>query len=234
MLRQQLVQFARGAQFIENAGDTSSLHSPYGDDWDLLLLGHCGAGFRTDIERYWAIHDDPTVPPQSQYKPRFSSAKFHPPASLLQPGNFTRLISPSTLSLCTYGYAMSLRGATKFLYHFSIEPNADVFDAAVQKFCSTPKYAAKCVTVFPSLLDQYRPAGPTVKDSDHHDKGGETRAQGASDNIVFPVKAGLRDVSNMHSVRQSQWPDDSLWPHIDSVSDELPVGEGVVRIAQGG
>lgn len=230
MIRQQLLQFAHGARYIQEVADASSLHSPYGDDWDLLLLGHCAARSRPDTDgRYWVAHEDPTVIPSSKYKWVIPSQPLFPDTSPLElQGSFTRLVYEPRHTRCAYGYAMSLQGAKRFMYHFSIEPQAKMMDYALSDFCSSSKFGAKCITVFPNLIDQYRPAGPTIKDSDRRDRGGEVqmREHGTAINIVFPLKAGLRSYIDSSALYESQWPDDSLWPRIDPATDELPIGEG--------
>jgi len=60
MIKSQLVEFARGTRFLQDsqAGATG----PYGDDWDLLWLGHCGAKNRDwEDQKYYIIQDDHTA-----------------------------------------------------------------------------------------------------------------------------------------------------------------------------
>ena len=68
-----------------------------------------------------------------------------------------------------------------------------------------------------------------MKDSDREDRGGEVeefREHGTAVNIVFPVKAGLGSYIDSSPFYYSQWPDDSLWPRIDTAIDRLPIGRG--------
>lgn len=235
MIRQQLAQFASGARYIQEIAETSSTHSPYGDEWDLLLLGHCTAGSRSNSDvKYWVAHDDPTVPPKSRYKWRSEEPSGGPDRSPPEiKGNFTRIVFRPELSRCAYAYALSLKGAQKLLYHFSIEPFVDIFDVVLSKFCADPNINGKCVSVFPNLFDEYLPAGMSTKDSDRIDYNWSVfkdqiiwRDHGVSNNIVFPVKAGLRTHIESGHVYNSQWPNESLWPSIRPLSDKLPDGKG--------
>jgi hypothetical protein len=103
-----------------------------------------------------------------------------------------------------------------------------MFDFALSQFCLAREINAKCVTVWPTLFDHYRPAGANDKDSDRRDRGGSVRKHGTADNIIFPVKVGLKNFVESNQFYESQWPDQTLWPKIDPVVDKLPMGEGIV------
>src|SRR5439155_16291282 len=61
-LKYQLVQFAHGSRYLLNTSPLDSLFSPYGDGWDVLWLGHCGAWTEESDMRRFVIPHDPTVP----------------------------------------------------------------------------------------------------------------------------------------------------------------------------
>jgi len=66
-LKNQLLDIARGSRFLSNQTDATS-HSPYGDGWDVLWLGHCGMGPHADDRRRFIIHQDPTAPAESRIR----------------------------------------------------------------------------------------------------------------------------------------------------------------------
>ena len=112
-LKSQLVEFAKGALFIQgsdNSGvpsarqalpSSSPIGSPYGDDWDLLWLGHCGTRNREDEDgNYYVIHDDHTALPQPLWSHPRRQPNFSPPS--LQ-GNYTRVVFEPMRGLCMYG-----------------------------------------------------------------------------------------------------------------------------------
>lgn len=235
MLRQQLTQFAHGARYIQEIADTSLTRSPYGDGWDLFLLGHCTALSRPKSDgRYWAAHNDPTVMPGSKYIWRTEPPHGGPDTSPVElQGNFSRIIYQPDFSRCAYAYALSLQGAQKLLYHFSIEPRTDIFDMMLSDFCTDPDIDGRCVTVFPNLFDEYLPAGSSMKDSDRRDYALSQfkdrviwREHGAANNIVFPVKTGLRTQVESRTNWDSQWPNDTLRAAINPATDRLPIGQG--------
>ena len=62
MIKAQMTEVARGTRYMQKAPD--SVHSPYGDHWDLLVTGHCGLWNKMGEDQdYWVINDDPTVNP---------------------------------------------------------------------------------------------------------------------------------------------------------------------------
>lgn len=139
-------------------------HSPYGDGWDLLWLGHCASELRIDAERF-LIHNDPTVRPPSKAWEMWDSG-YNAKAVT----NSTRVVSKANNAICTNGYAVSLAGARKILYHASIEPNPDPIDTRFNSLCDS-KYSKKyphfeCLHVYPAIFNSYRKAGREDGDSD--------------------------------------------------------------------
>lgn len=68
-LKPSLNGFARGARYIQSAPPTASLLSPYGDDWDVLWVGHCGRTLPENDDRVFVIPDDPSIPPPPHQLP---------------------------------------------------------------------------------------------------------------------------------------------------------------------
>jgi len=230
MIRAQLAQFAVGARYIQGSDDSDipELHSPYGDDWDALTLGHCGAQSHPMLDsRYWVAHDDPTVPPFNHHQASMNSESRAPDVSAPElQGNYTRIIYETRNLRCMYGYSVSLRGAQRLLYYHSIEPGATASDRVLSGFCTFRKLGSRCIGPWPSIIDQYRPAGPDSKSSDRQRFEGTVRSHGESLNIVFPAKTGLLSFLSGDSTYKSQWPDDTLIKEIDPMNHALPRGEG--------
>ncbi|KAL8641458.1 MAG: hypothetical protein Q9226_008633, partial [Calogaya cf. arnoldii] len=61
--KDQLAEFAMGSRYISDT--MTSPRSPYGDDWDLLWLGHCSAQQDAQDGRRLVIENDDTVPPMA-------------------------------------------------------------------------------------------------------------------------------------------------------------------------
>lgn len=119
--------------------------SPYGDDWDVLWLGHCGEPFPEDLPenqnlpdsdggfqamaRKWTILNDATVPPPSRLTGLVDFAAHGPPR--------TRWVHVSAAPICSFAYALSRAGARKVLYEMSVGDGGLVapFDNALAGMC---------------------------------------------------------------------------------------------------
>jgi GR25 family glycosyltransferase involved in LPS biosynthesis len=119
-LKSQLIQFARGSRYISNTTHAEKAHSPYGDNWDILWIGHCGTWYHEeDNRRMFVIPNDPTVEP-----PSYRQNVEEPDMEHWQGGplgdNQTRIVFNSKGGVCTAAYAISQQGARKALYHVSL------------------------------------------------------------------------------------------------------------------
>jgi hypothetical protein len=104
LLKSQLVELACGTRYLQGA--TEPTRSPYGDDWDLLWVGHCGAPNRmTEDHKCYVIPNDPTTtPPKHQM---FPARRPNMTPQALQ-GNNTRIVYSPSGGLCTAFYAIPL------------------------------------------------------------------------------------------------------------------------------
>ncbi|TLD20685.1 hypothetical protein PspLS_08631 [Pyricularia sp. CBS 133598] len=154
--------------------------SPYGDDWDILWLGHCGAnlpppphtqyqperGVDTTHRLQILLPADPTVPaPQHLKAHPFASepdalATLHPP--------HTRVVHAAAGNVCSNGYAVSRRGARRLLHALGIESFTTGFDLMLRDWCGHDdsggvKRAAGggrvCLTVQPPLFSHFAAEG---------------------------------------------------------------------------
>jgi len=107
--------------------------SPYGDEWDMLWLGHCGTNFRTIAPTSRIlIRDDPTVPSPLHLKPHpFAAPDTY--GTLYPP--HTRLVHHPSGSSCSLAYALSQRGARKLLYEFGVKAFDKQIDFMLGDFC---------------------------------------------------------------------------------------------------
>ncbi|PMD33181.1 glycosyltransferase family 25 protein [Hyaloscypha variabilis F] len=158
--------------------------SPYGDpeNWDLLWLGHCGAGFPRQPADAEAIGrhnilladpNDPTVPMPSYLRahpfgPLDALGETHPP--------HTRVYHrASGGALCTVAYAVSQRGARRLLHEFGIKKWSRIWDVEMGDWCAGDDFAAekrdkameerkkrgqrKCITSQPPIFAHHHPPG---------------------------------------------------------------------------
>jgi GR25 family glycosyltransferase involved in LPS biosynthesis len=127
--------------------------SPYGDpsQWDILWIGHCGAGFprnqqtqSTPNKHHASVTasnliltqpNDPTVPVGRHIKAHPFQGGPDALATAYPP--HTRIFHRSTGGqLCTVGYAVSQRGARRLLHQFGIKGWNGIFDAEMGRWCA--------------------------------------------------------------------------------------------------
>ncbi|KAI2468122.1 glycosyltransferase family 25 protein [Annulohypoxylon bovei var. microspora] len=175
---------------LKKVADGGAYQTAYGDDWDVLWLGHCGTDFPSDQSSVpplrIAIPDDDTVPVPKHLKP-------HPFALQDKLGEIypphTRVVHASSGTVCSLAYAVSLQGARKLLLEFDAHYDSQ-WDLMLQKWCEGGYAAASksraesesdsdgnvshdhreaplvCLTVQPPLF------------SHHYAKGGASNIQG--------------------------------------------------------
>jgi GR25 family glycosyltransferase involved in LPS biosynthesis len=215
-IKDQLELVAAGSQYISSTPVDSVPASPYGDDWDLLWLGHCGSDFGEPGTRRLVIENDATVPPPqhrvNNNVPDFSAAGYD---------NTTRVVYRAGGGLCTQAYALSLRGARKVLARFTTILDFQPIDHALHWMCHDRILDFKCVGVFPQLWASHRAAGHYNRDSDIQsldNRGKEIREQAMTFNIVHSVRLNAaRILVNGTAAVTSQW-------------DDVPVLPGGVRV----
>ncbi|KAK4168307.1 hypothetical protein QBC43DRAFT_296957 [Cladorrhinum sp. PSN259] len=145
--------------------------SPYGDDWDVLWLGHCGTEIPTEshsdpynmLGLKVIIADDVTVPAPKHLKPhpfalQDDLAELYPPQ--------TRVVHAARNTTCTQAYAVSQRGARKLLWQFGLQTFTTGWDLMLGDWCDgfyskhDPDSAGSvkqpvCVTVSPPLFSHH-------------------------------------------------------------------------------
>lgn len=140
---------------------SSSIGSPYGEDWDVLWLGHCGTSLppiqNTSIpspDRF-LLSSDPTSSTSSRTYHRTSS------------------------TLCTLAYVVTQHGARKILYEHGIRNLDKGYDFALSEWCDgETKHMGKrplCLTSSPSVFGHYWPEGGGKSDIAGLGKEGPSR-----------------------------------------------------------
>jgi hypothetical protein len=236
-LKSQLFTVARGARLFQQqrkkARDSSTgldvhLHdrtrlppskSPYGDDWDVLFLGHCGVKFPDSSRKLpnsrIIISNDETVPAPQHLRP-------HPFAnpdvlgSLYPP--HTRVVHHPLGGICSFAYAISQSGARKILYEFGVKGFTEQFDVALGKFCDgtlretlggkddrkTAHAVPNCITTQPTLFSHRY--GREVE-SDIEIQGGGYITKEQTKYIRWSMRMNLGKMVNGETDYVDQWPD---------------------------
>lgn len=131
--------------------DFSSDTTPYGTDWDVLWLGHCGSLGHDDAQhRRPMSFADPSRVPDAQFSgwARGYFLDAHLPAD-------HRVVQESRMTICTFGYAVSRAGVRNVLKNV-MKGHYEAFDVALHAHCSEGRL--KCVTVNPTVFHHYDPS----------------------------------------------------------------------------
>ncbi|KAJ5619106.1 hypothetical protein N7510_003090 [Penicillium lagena] len=217
----QLRSFAIGIRALQGTTETPTT-SPYGDNWDILWLGHCGIECKTDLPVY-QTPNDPTVP-----EPRHFLPYWRDPPPIERPDH-SRLICTANDGVCTSLYAVSYHGAQRILAALSVNPfglaeEIDIgaqFDVSLGRMCGNGYL--RCFAPYPSLTGTYRSAGAAGKVSDIHDESGETVGF-ASWGVLYSTMLNVKQILRQEPVHTT-W-DDVARPWI--FPDDINIGEGSI------
>ncbi|KAL9601251.1 MAG: hypothetical protein Q9219_002656 [cf. Caloplaca sp. 3 TL-2023] len=201
--RDQLADFATGSRYI--SGTSVKPRSPYGDDWDLLWLGHCSAQQNPSDHRRFVIENDPTVPPV-KHRVNFNLV---PNLNELGYDNSTRIVFRANNGVCLYSYALSFRGAQKLLRWQNNVKSFNPIDMGIGYQCrDDPDF--KCIAVFPQLVDSHKAAGRQSRDSDIGSFDPKNiREKGFTHNIVRSTRLNIENLlhGGKNAKIEDQWSD---------------------------
>jgi len=205
--RTQLEYIALGAQTLQNSPKDSTPNSPYGDDWDLIWLGHCASQPVPGDDRRFFMKNDPNVTP-FLHRTNYGGVPDMTPYD-----NTTRMMYWTRGSTCTYSYALSLHGARKVIKWLSMDIYSGPIDFGLHDMCQKKERGFKCIGVFPQIIADHKPAGAGNKDTDIGDGGDNIRQKGISFNIVHSTRMNVDQLMDgrMDEIER-QWPQDD--PHL--------------------
>lgn len=138
--------------------------SPYGSNWDILWLGHCGTDFPA-ASSHLPLHriqfPDDTVPSPEYLRP-------HPLANtddifnVQHPPHHRVVHAAGAGTVCTQAYAVSRRGAARLLWKFGLETFTTGWDLMLRNWCGglyeldvVGSDRPVCVTVQPPVFVQH-------------------------------------------------------------------------------
>ena len=189
---------------------TPPSHSPYGDNWELLWLGHCGARF-PGIERSpkaprgrVLIHNDPTVAQTQYYDKGWGSDE------LIQTyPNHTRAVHHAGENTCTLAYAVTQASARRLLYHAGLKDLTDPIDLTLWKYCDgvDDRKMRSCLTPNPTLFGHFRPKGSTLRFSDTRNSDEGMNERDYSTNIRMSTRVNLEKLVEGDHDLIDQYPD---------------------------
>ena len=146
--------------------------SPYGENWDIIWIGHCGSSHH-GYGRRWMINDTSVPPEDKEYT--FASK---PQDEQHRPG--TRMVFEIGGTVCSTGYAISYAGAVKLVEYF--KEAQDNLDLKLMALCDS-KTDLVCLGVWPQVIT----AAASHSNIDHPDGEIATGVDPAADNKVVAL-----------------------------------------------
>lgn len=164
--------------------------SPYGDNWDLLWVGHCGVQVPFEdnkkVPRGRVIHRNDVTVPEKHHLWSLNS-----PFTLTeQYPQHTRSVHHLMEGVCSLGYAVSRRGAQKLLHEIGLKGATDAFDILLRFYCEGTRGRSvhNCLTTDPGLFQHHRAPGPLKDASDIGNHGEGFRSTAMTDMIRWSVR----------------------------------------------
>ena len=188
--------------FAEISSTIPRSHSPYGDGWDVLWLGHCQ--MHLPPNGIITHTDDPTVP-EAQHLRSFVPDEVTPLA--VYPPHTRAVFHGVAEGTCSLAYAVTQPAARRILFDIGMEKLSDPFDLMLRGWCE--KKGNVCFGVLPQLFDHYRRAGAADVDSDisvPHEKG---RTKAFTNNIRQSVRMNMGRLVRGEEEIEDQYPDSS-------------------------
>ncbi|PLN81890.1 hypothetical protein BDW42DRAFT_168055 [Aspergillus taichungensis] len=205
-IKTQLQSMALALRALQGTSPAAT-SSPYGDNWDLLWLGHCGINQRLNSTYFVSSHD-PTVPPAHHFAPVFRDS---PPINRTED---TRLAFEAEDGVCSYLYAVSNHAAKKMLSAMSVSPtgmkeNLDSggqLDITLGRMCRA-NYL-KCYAPYPSLTGRLMTSSD-IRDSDEGEDQGREKSRMPPDsaNVVYSTLKNINRILDGESTVKAAWDD---------------------------
>ncbi|KAJ1323903.1 glycosyl transferase family 25 [Microdochium nivale] len=187
--------------------------SPYGDDWDVLWVGHCGMHFpfKDDVNqpKGRVIHrQDVTVAMKKHLR------NIPQPFTLVDDyPQHTRAVHHAEEGVCTLAYAVSLQGARKLIYELGLKDVTDQYDILLRFFCNgaAGRRPHRCLTVQPSLFHHFKAKGPKSASSDidswNGDGDDDFNTKESSEMVRWSVRLNAETLMDGGTVFNDQYPD---------------------------
>ncbi|KAK5451470.1 hypothetical protein LTS15_008235 [Exophiala xenobiotica] len=132
-------------QFVETPAHDPR---PYGANWDVLWLGHCGSAIEDDMPAMLKYRDETRCKTE-----HYSGWSKHYLRDKLEDQH--RLVQTSVQTVCTFGYGVTRQSAPKILQLLGTGSN-EAFDVSMSSFCRSGDL--RCVVVNPQIMNHYEPA----------------------------------------------------------------------------
>lgn len=163
--------------------------SPYGDEWEMLWLGHCGVSWpvlASDNLPFGRVfnYNDTSVPPKD--------ALYSLSNPYLLKDNYpahTRAFHHVEDGVCSLGYAVTQKGAQGLLRELALREVSDPLDFQLRYYCKGMKGRRKhnCIAAQPPLFSHHKGIGLVSSGSNIDDHGDGYRKEGKTDMVRWSV-----------------------------------------------
>ncbi|PWY96240.1 hypothetical protein BO94DRAFT_570585 [Aspergillus sclerotioniger CBS 115572] len=171
----------------------ATLSSPYGNEWDILWLGHCGTRCGRGTP-YYRRSDDLTAIPASSLPQYWAGPAIH---ETIDKAPNTRLVCRTRYAIYTNAYAVTYESAKRILAALMVLPPDEIippgvdsiFDVSFGRFCEMGIF--KCFSSFPSLMGTWKPPALDMR-SRHSDIQTQQHILGeVSEPFPEPISRGV-------------------------------------------
>ncbi|KAJ5373427.1 hypothetical protein N7517_005433 [Penicillium concentricum] len=226
-LKLQLQSFAHAVRALQPQDTQKApIQSPYGDDWDILWLGHCGVSCKTDLP-FYLTPNDPTIPMPRHFRPLWRDSpifKGH------ERPDHSRLVCTASDAVCSMFYAVSYRGAQRILAALSVNPSGLAeeinigaqFDVSLGRMCGNGYL--RCFAPYPSITGGFRQAGPKAKSSDIQDETGE-QAGFSSSGVMYSTMLNINRILKGERTVHATWDDVDV---LDVIPGDITMEQGAI------
>lgn len=194
-----LSSVADGVKYLStpaSPGQPPNLNSdhllPYGHDWDLLWMGHCGTHGKNGRVHHFL---DPTVPPPAH---EYTWHDLPKPDSEIHP-NGTRVVFEAWRTMCTSAYAISYEGAVKMRKF--LDNATSPIDQEMSALCAKES-SLTCYTVWPQVITAAPFKSNIVRPSDEQVPGTETDDNTSQEEIAGGPGLQFSARRNSHIIAQ--------------------------------
>ncbi|CAG8339203.1 unnamed protein product [Penicillium nalgiovense] len=203
-IQAQLQSFAHAVQALQLQKNRKvPTQLPYGDDWDILWLGHCGVLCKTDLP-FYLTPNDPTIPMPHHFLPLWRD----PPAfEGYERFDHSRLACTASDAVCAMLYAVSYSGAQRILAALSVNPSglAEEIDIDAQFDVS---------------------AGSRAKSSDINDETGEDEGFFSS-GVMYSTMLNINRILKGERTVHATWGDVDV---LDIIRGDITMETGSIYI----
>ncbi|OAA53268.1 Glycosyl transferase, family 25 [Cordyceps fumosorosea ARSEF 2679] len=162
--------------------------SPYGDEWEMLWLGHCGVSWpvlASDDLPFGRVfrYNDTSVPGSGLY------SLSNPYLLKDEYPKHTRAFHHVEDGVCSLGYAVTQKGARGLLRELALRGVSDPLDFQLRHYCKGMKGRRKhkCIAAQPPLFSHHRGVGLVSAGSNIDEHGEGYRSEAKTDMVRWSV-----------------------------------------------